>query len=160
MEDSVWGSRLLENWLSEVRTAVEREGELTEAAIQKLVKGFGGKPNILTRELEELRLRLQDNPEGLDDTSLRQKKKTQALAFLDRKLSRFQLRIDECEEREASEDAARQAAAVLPSTDVLDKILRYEAKLERQLYRAMAQLERLQRMRKGEAVPAPLTMVV
>jgi len=40
--------------------------------------------------------------------------------------------------------------------EVLEKILRYETKLERQMFRAMAQLEWLQRIRKGEAVPAPL----
>jgi len=49
---------------------------------------------------------------------------------------------------------------VLPSADVLDKILRYETKLERQMFRAMAQLERLQRIRQGEAVPAPLAVEV
>jgi hypothetical protein len=43
---------------------------------------------------------------------------------------------------------------------VLEKILRYETKLERQLYRAMAHLERLQRMRRGESVSAPLTVEV
>jgi hypothetical protein len=36
----------------------------------------------------------------------------------------------------------------------------YETKLERQLYRAMNQLERLQRMRQGEAVRPPLIMEV
>ena len=55
---------------------------------------------------------------------------------------------------------ARQAAAVLPSADVLDKILRYETKLERQMFRAMAQLERMQRLRNGEAIPAPLSLQV
>ena len=49
---------------------------------------------------------------------------------------------------------------MLPSAETLDKILRYETKLERQLYRAMNQLERLQRMRQGESVPPPLTMEV
>ena len=49
---------------------------------------------------------------------------------------------------------------MLPSMEVLEKILRYETKLERQLFRAMAQLERLQRMRRGESVPAPLTVEV
>jgi len=53
-----------------------------------------------------------------------------------------------------------QAAAVLPSLEVLDKIMRYETKLERQMYRAMNQLERFQRRRRGEAVPPPLTMDV
>jgi len=64
------------------------------------------------------------------------------------------------EEREEKEEAALQAAAVLPSPEVLDKILRYETKLERQLYRAMNQLERLQRLRQGEAVSPPLTLDV
>ena len=36
----------------------------------------------------------------------------------------------------------------LPSADATDKLLRYEAHLDRQLYRAMDQLERLQRQRK------------
>jgi len=60
---------------------------------------------------------------------------------------------------EAIQDLATQAMwATMPSSDTPDKILRYETTLERQLYRAMHQLERLQRMRKGENVPAPLTM--
>jgi hypothetical protein len=65
-----------------------------------------------------------------------------------------------CEEREEKEEEARQAAAVLPSMEVLEKILRYETKLERQLFRAMLQLERLQRMRQGEAIAAPFAMEV
>ena len=44
----------------------------------------------------------------------------------------------------------------LPSVEATDKLLRYEAHLDRQLYRAMDQLERLQRQRKGEPLPPPL----
>lgn len=44
--------------------------------------------------------------------------------------------------------------------EVLDKIMRYETKLERQQFRAMNQLERVQRLRQGEAVPPPLTLEV
>ncbi len=40
----------------------------------------------------------------------------------------------------------------------LDKIIRYEASLDRQLYKAINQLERLQRRRKGEDVPAPVVL--
>jgi hypothetical protein len=44
---------------------------------------------------------------------------------------------------------------------VLDKIMRYETKLERQLHRAMNQLEWLQQRRRvGEAVPPPLALEV
>jgi hypothetical protein len=49
---------------------------------------------------------------------------------------------------------------VLPSAEVLEKILRYETALERQLFRATNQLERLQRRRQGENIPAPLTMEI
>jgi hypothetical protein len=45
-------------------------------------------------------------------------------------------------------------------TVTLDKILRYETELERQMYRAMAQFERVQRMRRCGAIPAPLSVEV
>jgi hypothetical protein len=42
----------------------------------------------------------------------------------------------------------------------IDRILRYQTMINRQLFQAMNQLERLQRLRKGENVPAPLTLQV
>jgi hypothetical protein len=42
----------------------------------------------------------------------------------------------------------------------VDKILRYETALERQLFRAMTELERLQRRRLGENAPPPVTAEV
>jgi hypothetical protein len=160
MGDSGIGNRLLAGWLREVREGVEKEGELTEAAVQKLVQSFGGKPNSLTRELEELRLKLQENPAGLDAAALRERNKKETLAFLDRKLRMLEWQRAECEEREDCEEEAHQAAAVLPSAEVLDKILRCETALVRHWYRAMNELERLQRRRQGENVPAPLSLEV
>jgi len=40
----------------------------------------------------------------------------------------------------------------------IDRILRYQTTINRQLFQAMNQLERLQRLRKGESVAAPLTV--
>ena len=57
MRDSAFGNRFLENQLKAVRDSVERDGKLTEAAIQSVI--FHGKPFDLTKKLEELRLRLQ-----------------------------------------------------------------------------------------------------
>ena len=60
-----------------------------------------------------------------------------------------------------SEDLAVDAEArslTLPPADATDKLLRYDGHLDRQLYRAMDQLERLQRQRRGEAVPPPLNV--
>jgi hypothetical protein len=44
----------------------------------------------------------------------------------------------------------------IANTEVVDKILRYEAMAERSLSRALDRLERLQRRRMGEAFPPPL----
>ena len=54
----------------------------------------------------------------------------------------------------------KEIAAAKDKPAVLEKILRYEVALDRQLYRAMNHLERLQRRRAGENVPPPLTMEV
>lgn len=48
----------------------------------------------------------------------------------------------------------------LPWNDDLSKVIRYEASIQRQLVHAINQLERLQRSRKGEHVPAPVNVQV
>jgi hypothetical protein len=59
------------------------------------------------------------------------------------------------DDKVSSRDAEARSFS-LPPAFVADKLLRYEAHLDRQLYRAMDQLERLQRQRKGETLPPPL----
>jgi hypothetical protein len=58
-----------------------------------------------------------------------------------------------------------EAAAIkdhlsLPLDGDLDRILRYEASIQRQMANAINQLERLQRARKREHVPAPVSVQV
>ncbi len=48
----------------------------------------------------------------------------------------------------------------IPSRHELDRLLRYEGAIERQLYKALNQLERLQRLRAGDNVPAPVEVDV
>ncbi len=48
----------------------------------------------------------------------------------------------------------------IPSKEELDRLLRYEGTIERQLYKAMNQLERLQRLRAGDSVPPPVEVDV
>jgi hypothetical protein len=156
MEESSLGCGVLISYMRDVRAEVEQAGMLTGESVQRLVARFG-EPNILTKSLEDLRLQLEAEPDGPD---LAQRKRDKALAFVDRKVDSLYLSKERCVEDEEHEDASRDAASVLPSGEELDKILRYETKLERQLYRAMAQLERVQRMRRGEAIPAPLSVEV
>ena len=158
MHDSAMGNRMLADWLRKLRARVEKEGELTEAALQEF--GYGNKRYGISAELDKLRLRLAQNSNGADETTRREENKKQALSHIDRELMMLSWHKSNCEKHEAAEEEARQATAVLPAPEVLDKILRYEAQLHRQMYRAMSQLERLQRMRHGEAVPPPMTMEV
>ncbi|MCU0783182.1 MAG: hypothetical protein MUF81_03870 [Verrucomicrobia bacterium] len=160
MRDSLMGNMFLELPLKEVRAAVARDGELTEAAIQGVLASFAGKPNMLTRKLTAFRAQLARDPDGLDTSARRAKHQQQVLDYLDNELRQLRWRKSTCQEREDKQDEARQAAAVLPPMEVLDKILRYETALERQLFRAMNQLERLQRRRQGENVPPPVTMEI
>ena len=71
-------------------------------------------------------------------------------------------RINEWErlsiERDHLATAAVSRSFSLPPVDATDKLSRYDAHLDRQLYRAMDQLERLQRLRGGETVPPPLNI--
>jgi hypothetical protein len=53
------------------------------------------------------------------------------------------------------EELTREFAFLKPG---VDRILRYQASINKQLYQAAAQLERLQRQRLGDHVPAPLSV--
>lgn len=157
MSDSAFGNSFMANQLRRVRALVEVKGELTDEALAEVK--FRGKPYRLTKVLEELRAHPPENPEGLPPETLRQRLQEKILAYLDREIRQLSWSEGRCAEREAQEEQARQAAATLPSLEVLEKIQRYETKLERQIFRAMAQLERLQRMRRGEVLPAPVAIV-
>ena len=71
-------------------------------------------------------------------------------------------RISELElyatERENLAVDAEARSFSLPPVDATDKLLRYEAHGDRQFYRALDELERLQRQRGGETVPPPLNI--
>jgi hypothetical protein len=89
----------------------------------------------------------------------------------------WQALIDDCGERvarhrqriealEKEREKNRQKIEILkmlgyiPSRDELDRLLRYEGAIERQFYKALNQLERLQRLRAGDNVPAPVQVDV
>jgi hypothetical protein len=80
------------------------------------------------------------------------------VAILENGLERLGALKEYVVERETLAEDAEARSFSLPSADAADKILRYEAQLDRQLYRAMYQVERLQRQRKGENVPSPLNI--
>jgi hypothetical protein len=158
--ESVWGCRYLQYCLDQLRQMVEREGELTAALLKDFNDSLRDQPADMGKKLAQFQAWRMANPEKLEPEALRTRHKEQVLKYLSQKLQEIDYQSERHEQREGAEERARQSAAVLPSPEVLDKILRYEAALDRQLYRAMNQLERLQRRRQGEHIPAPLTMEI
>lgn len=156
MEQSMTGLGILIDYVEQLRVRVEAEGCLTAEALEWLGGRFGGKPNSLLLMLEGLQ---GAHPESATAAGpARMDHKQEVLGFLERKLEYLKRTRARRDEEDYHLQEASRAAAVLPSAEVLDKISRYETKLERQIHRAMAQLERLQRMRRGEDVPAPVSV--
>jgi hypothetical protein len=146
--------------LETTRDLVMEKGELTEEAFEEVVKVFGYEPHGVSLALAVMDEWHKSNPEGLEPAILKQKFQEVVCAFIDDQLETRRQHRRILKMREKMEDESHQAAAVLPSAETLDKILRYETTLDRQLRHAMHELERLQRMRKGENVPPPLMMEV
>ena len=68
--------------------------------------------------------------------------------------------LKKVEKQEADSDKAAELASQLPTQADIDKICRYESHLERQMYRAMEQLENLQRKRLGDVTPPSINLDV
>jgi hypothetical protein len=85
-------------------------------------------------------------------------KRAAAKTILQTKIKHFNRCLQLAEGYRSLDPEAHSAAASLPSREMLERILGYETRIKRQLYRAMNQLERLQRRRRGEMVPAPIDL--
>ena len=97
-------------------------------------------------------------PEGTMEELLVQKLCT--LLWRQRRLLRAECAAIESAEIESAESAkifpfGGKDSLLLPSY-VLDRLLRYEANLDRSFDRTLSQLERLQRIRRGQSVPPPV----
>ncbi len=119
MRESAFGNKFLYDQLEAVRASVEKEGQLTEDAVKSVI--HFGKPDSLTREWERLRMKLQLNPGGLEETAFQAKQKEEALAHINEKMRHISWDVDRCEKREDMEEQAQQAANILPSPETPGK---------------------------------------
>jgi hypothetical protein len=89
---------------------------------------------------------------------LTEEERAKFVAFIDNQLEKLSVFKAYALTREKLEREAEARSFSLPPADANDKLLRYETHLDRQLHRAMDQLERLQRQRRGENLPAPINI--
>lgn len=84
-------------------------------------------------------------------------KRARTIALAGVRFARQQIDLRARQAFESLLDVAIDRVAI-PNTEALDKILRYEAAIDRQLGRALDRLERLQRRRQGEVIPPPVSV--
>ena len=104
----------------------------------------------------------EDGAEGLtwDIVAIGQWVCDSVFLYLKTEIDHLELRAKMTDEFAASREKAESRTRVVPEESRLDRLLRYSASLERDFDRTLSQLERLQRMRKGQPVPPTLNVNV
>lgn len=164
-EKSTLGIHHLIGVLDEVRGLAEEMGYVPEEARKKLFQNFGTEENQLPRWCLVFSImategpeKAKEDPEHYGDTPPPEACKGMILKFIDDEKEKLEDLKEIVKEKEELETEPTLSRLAIPEKNIVDKILRYDTTIERQLYRAMNQLERLQRQRKGETLPPPISV--
>ncbi|HXP72216.1 MAG TPA: hypothetical protein VOA88_23290 [Candidatus Dormibacteraeota bacterium] len=95
-------------------------------------------------------------PKENDDRPSPDELKNEMLGFFDAEISRLKVLKELGEEVDKRKREHQKIAAQVPSQPVMDRLIRYENHLSREFDRTLNQLERLQRIRRGQPVPPSL----
>ena len=150
-----------------LRYDIEEHGTLCENAEKEMIRVFGRENggfgqhlsffNWLASEKGQEGAKSQSEEEALPDP---QKCRQIILELIEEKESALRDALDIMAEQEDLNTQSAMAKLCLPDGETYDRILRYETAIERQMYRAMNQLERLQRQRRGEFTPPPVNVEI
>lgn len=106
-----------------------------------------------------------DNPgnlakeKGFEEFDLSpQGRKAKFLEILNQEIDRMEHLSEVCEGYSAMQRRLEEKCTGVPEPERLDRMLRYEASLERAFDRTLNQLERVQRMRRGQSIPPPINV--
>lgn len=153
------GATLLLSTLQLVQRDLTELGHLSDPVKELLVDRFAFCDSrlLILCDLftaEQKKAKNGQSPNG-DDADAR---KNMVMLLINSEMERLKFFIHYAPIRKEYERAADVQIRSLPSAEKADRLLRYETHLERQLYRAMDQLERSQRRRMGDAVPPPVSV--
>jgi len=141
--------------------AIERDRSAEKARMRLRPSAGPSPPDPLAERMEALETawRSTDRLRSLMtdiDPALADASDQEVSAAADREIDRLVAAMKEREARkEAQQRAVDRAVRSLPDPDTALKYARYETALQNQLHRALSSLERLQRQRLGDHVPAP-----
>jgi hypothetical protein len=162
LPDTLAGCRKCCEALKAVQNAIERDGMLEAEELKKYYEAVGRTYADLIDDVMEAQEKFAQDPQKARTgcaEPIQVRLKRELFAVLQVKIQEAESRLNDQLERQSARQRADKAAAMLPSSRALDKILRYDTTLERQLYRALNQLERLQRARLGEIIPPPISII-
>jgi len=159
------GLNYLTALLQVAKAEMTSHGHISEETCRRILDAFGFLDHVFARTCLRATIRAKKpateardqlpNP-ILDEPS--DQIRSMTVALIDFYLEKLQAFEKFAAERERLETDAETRRLSLPDGEATDKLIRYEAHLDKQLYRAMDQLERLQRQRQGENVPPPLNI--
>jgi hypothetical protein len=146
----------MEKGLLELRKKIEQGAEFSRAVITQLADGDEGYYPSLFGRLNALYARISQNPGNLDPTALRESSQQTVLDTLDEEIKKISEQQINRRKHEAYKEQAHRNSDSIPEMNVVQKILRVETALERQLFRAIGQLEHLQtrRLSKNTSLPS------
>jgi hypothetical protein len=157
------GLTFLTQLLELAKSEIAADGYMSEAMRKMISRMFGSLDMPfanLCRGASAPEPKTEDQPSKRNSPKSDETKTERAfiLCVIETKLKELSLRKEYTSERENLALDSEGRSFSLPPAEVSDKLLRYEAHIDQQLYRAMDELERLQRQRKGENVPPPLNV--
>jgi hypothetical protein len=139
------GIRFLRTMLIAVKGEVEAKSFLPTRCRNLLVDVLGMEVTPVVADTDEFR-----------DPDMRQF----LLQFIDGQLQELDSLLELRTASIRAENHASLSSCNLPPSDAMDRIVRYETHLTRELNNAMLHLERIQRRRQGESVTAPLRLQI
>jgi hypothetical protein len=156
------GIAYLRNVLAAVKLEIQETGGLSKGSLDGLMSKIGFCNIFLFSACVSL-LRSRGRDENGDECKLSDAQNSSAqrehvISMLDERLASLEQLGQSAMHNLSLELDAEVRSLALPDEGATDKVLRYETHLDRQLYRAMDQLERLQRRRGGESVPPPVNV--
>jgi len=157
-----FGLRYLIGTLEDIKVEIESDGGLSEQTKEKLIGHFGleqGHIGFLLTLFDHMstdgRRLSEEDPEKYGEPLEPDRAKELMLKAIDDEIKKMQDIKESFNEIEDMESDANSLSLHLPDKIVLDKTLRYETTMERQFYRALHELIRLQSARLGGNPPAP-----
>jgi hypothetical protein len=145
----------MEKDLVELREKIEQGAELAMTDLDHIADDADGSYPALLKRLDALHEQVSQNPGNLGPAALCESNRQKVLDTLDEEIKKLSEQQITRRKHEAFKEQAHRNSDSIPHMKVVEKILRVETTLERQLFRAIGQLEHLQTRRLSNNPPTP-----